>query len=59
MATVQVKQIDDEQIEIFANGMLIGFANHDEDGWAGMEKVEMIAEALAKALGADFERIYK
>ena len=57
MATVQIKQIDDEQIEVLVDGEYIGFANHDEDGWAGMDKVEKIAEALAKALGAKFEVI--
>ncbi len=59
MAKVQIKQVDDERIEVLVDGKEIGWADHDEDGWAGMAKVEEIAEALAKALGAKFERIYE
>ena len=55
MAAVQIKQIDDENIVVLVDGKEIGWANHDEDGWAGIQKVEEIAEGIAKALGADFE----
>ena len=59
MAKVQIKQIDDEQIEVLVDGKHIGSANHDEDGSVGMAKVEEIAKAIAKAVGADFEIIYR
>jgi len=57
MAKVQIKQIDDEQIVVLVDNVPIGEANHDEDGWSGMHKVDIIVEALASALGVDFERI--
>ena len=57
MATVQIKHPNDEYFEVLVDGKYIGFANHDEDGWAGMDKIEKLVEALAKALGADFEHI--
>lgn len=57
MAKVQVNHIDDDQLEVLVDGKLIAWANHDEDGRQGMGKVEELAEAMAKALGADFEHI--
>lgn len=56
MTRVKIQRIDDENIVVLVDNVPIGGANHDEDGWAGMEKVEQIVEALAKALGADFGR---
>lgn len=46
-----IKQPNEERIEIFLNGEYIGFANHDEDGWSGMEKVEKIVKKIANKLG--------
>jgi len=57
MARVQVKRTDDESIEIFVDGECICYANHDEDGWSGMEKVESLAEDMAKKLKISFESI--
>ena len=57
MARVQVKTIDNERIEILVDGECICYADHDEDGWAGMEKVEALAHDMAKKLRISFERI--
>lgn len=57
MARIQVKTIDDENIEILVDGEVICYADHDEDGWAGMEKVENLARDMAKKLKISFERI--
>lgn len=55
MATVQINHIDDDQFEVLVDGKEIAWANHDEDGRQGMGKMEELAEAMAKALGATFE----
>ncbi len=57
MARVQIKLIDDETIEIIVDGEVICYADHDADGWAGMEKVESLAHDMAKKLRISFERI--
>ena len=57
MARIQVKTIDDESIEILVDGECICFADHDEDGWAGMSKVEDLARDMAKKLKISFEHI--
>lgn len=55
MAKIQIHQVDDENIVVLVDNVPVGYANHDEDGRVGMGKVEEIAEAIAKALGMDFE----
>ena len=59
MVKMQIKHIDDEQIVVLVDGSEVGYANHDEDGWNGMGKIENIVEAMAHALGANFEHIYE
>ena len=57
MARVQLKTIDDESLEILVDGKSICSANHDEDGWQGMDAVGDLARNMAKALGVSFEEI--
>ncbi len=57
MARVQIKTIDDENVEILVDGKCICHTDHDEDGWAGMEKLENLARDMAKKLKISFERI--
>lgn len=57
MPKIQIKNIDDENVEILVNGICICYADHDEDGWYGMEKLENLAKDIAKQLNVDFERI--
>ncbi|KKM66823.1 hypothetical protein LCGC14_1477380 [marine sediment metagenome] len=57
MSKIQIKEIDEEHIEVLVDGEWVCSADHDEDGWAGMEKVEALAESIAKKLGIEFERI--
>ncbi len=58
MSKIQIREINEEHIEILVDGEWICSADHDEDGWAGMEKVETFTESLAKKLGIEVERIY-
>ena len=41
---------DDESVEIWIDGNFIMSANHDEDGWSGMEMLETTARNIAKQL---------
>ena len=58
MARIQVKTIDDEHIEIILDGEVICYADHDEDGWTGMEKLESLAHDMARKLNISFERTF-
>lgn len=54
---MQIKNIDDENVEIIVDGETICYADHDEDGWSGMEKLEALARDMAKKLNVSFEQI--
>ncbi len=54
--SIGIKEVDDENIEILINGKVVAYANHDEDGWVGMEKVEGLVDIFAKALGLNVNR---
>jgi len=41
---------DDETLKVFLNGVEVGSADHDQDGWAGMESLESLARGIAKVL---------
>lgn len=47
---------DDENLTVFLNGKEIASANHDTDGWAGMEAIEELVTKIAKALKIPVER---
>lgn len=49
---------DDESMTVFLNGKEVGSANHDSDGWKGMETVEEIVTEIAKVLGLPVETEY-
>lgn len=56
MTNIVIQQTDEEQLEIYANGVLVGSYNHDEDGYEGIEKAEALAAQIGYALGVDVVR---
>jgi hypothetical protein len=42
---------DDETLNVYLNGKLVIGANHDIDGWAGMERIRDTVERIAEILG--------
>jgi len=50
--TFSIREDDDESESYFVNGEKVGYSNHDEDGWAGMERCRKLFRATATALGA-------
>lgn len=46
---------DDEVLEVHLDGQHVVTANHDEDGWSGMRKVEETIKEIAKIIGARVE----
>lgn len=57
MPSIVIKQTaNEDQLEIFANGTLVGSYNHDDDGWSGMEKAEELAAQIGYALGVEVVR---
>jgi hypothetical protein len=53
--TVDPDEDSDEKIIIRVDGKEVATFNHDELGWAGMNAVIGLAEAIADAVGATFE----
>lgn len=53
MSIVTVNWLDDENVSIEVNGQEVTYANHDEEGWAGMKAVIATATKVAEALGAE------
>jgi hypothetical protein len=45
-----LKRDDDENLTVLLNGTEVGSANHDEDGWGGMESMETLVKAIAAVL---------
>ncbi|MDT4328510.1 hypothetical protein ACQE3D_10820 [Methylomonas sp. MS20] len=56
MTNIVIDTNDDDQIEIFANGVLVGSYNHDEDGYEVMERAEALAVQIGYALGIEVVR---
>lgn len=52
----EIKGLDDEDIEFLIDGRTISYANHDDDGWHGMEKLTNMFEEIADALGEEVVR---
>lgn len=50
-----VTAADEESFQVFFNEQLVASADHDKNGWAGMEDVENIIVRLAELLGASVE----
>lgn len=48
---LRISRPDEETLVITLDGKPFARANHDEDGWAGMERVETTARKAAKAAG--------
>ena len=49
---------DEELLEIYLGDVQIASANHDEEGWAGMEAIEDVAVKMADELGLKIIRTY-
>ena len=54
----EIKIINDEQIEFWLNDIYISYANHDEDGWAGMDGKIRLIKSIAEILNAEFIETY-
>lgn len=48
---------DDESVEIYLGHKLIASANHDEDGWGGIAKLEEIFMALEPKLNKHVDKL--
>ena len=47
-----IARLPGEAVTFFVNGKEVGYANHDEHGWAGMLACEELFIATAAAVGA-------
>lgn len=47
---LEIRQPDDEHLEVWVGCQEVAHANHDEHGWSGMEAVQATAEAVHRAL---------
>lgn len=47
------KYIDDEHVEYSLNGEVLITANHDDDGWEGMERIEGLINSIAQLLDVE------
>ena len=52
-----INHIDPESLEFILDGETISYANHDEDGWIGMEKLSDMFSTLAKKNGCEVKHI--
>lgn len=50
-----ITHISDEEVSYKLNGTHLLTANHDDDGWSGMERVNSMMMAVAKEIGAEVE----
>lgn len=48
----KIKRPDEETMVFLVNGKEVGEANHDNDGWAGMDTARSLFERIAHAVGA-------
>jgi hypothetical protein len=47
---LEIRQPDDEQVQVWIGGREVASANYDEHGWSGMAAVQTTAENVHKAL---------
>lgn len=52
-----VKQLDDEHVEYSLNGVHLITANHEDDGWAGMERIGLLVNGIAASFGATVQEV--
>lgn len=57
MNKLQIIRVDDEHIKFALNGEIFAYLDHDEDGWAGMSKMENTLKTLANKLDIKVEEI--
>ncbi|MBD9362936.1 hypothetical protein [Methylomonas fluvii] len=56
MQSIVIEIKEEDQVDIYANGVLVGSYNHDEDGYEVMEQAEALAAQIGYALGIDVVR---
>jgi hypothetical protein len=54
-----VNSMDEESFVVVVDGVYVGSANHDSDGWDGMDSVRKIMKSTAKAIGYKFVETYE
>lgn len=57
MAAIVIKQLEEERLEIYVNGILVGNYSQDDDGWDSLEKAEELAAQIGYALGLEVIRL--
>lgn len=50
--------LNEESFDILLDGVEIGSANHDNDGWAGMQAIKDVVTAMAHRLGVEVTEGY-
>ena len=50
-------RIDNETVEYRLNGEVLITANHDDDGWSGMERIDDLISSIARKLGAEISEV--
>lgn len=50
-ARFQIVTVNDETLQIKLDGVIVAEPNHDDDGWAGMQRQIQLVENIAKQLG--------
>ena len=53
MSLFLIKRKNEELVEFYVNGELVGNANHDEHGWSGIEATTSLFESIARTVGAE------
>lgn len=48
-----IRRPDEEHMRFYVNGVQVGEANHDNDGWAGMDTASSLFERIAEELGVE------
>jgi hypothetical protein len=56
--SIVLKRQNEEHLKVYFNDTYVGSANHDEDGWQGMGKVEDMARSIAKLLDIEIVEVW-
>jgi hypothetical protein len=51
--TLTIKPDGDEEVRYKLNDVEMITANHDDDGWAGMERIDKLMRRIAYVIGAE------
>lgn len=56
--TVTIRYPYDERMDVYVDGRHVGTADHDNDGWVGMETVYDVVVKMTDVLGCRLEVVY-